>query len=197
MCSRKTSTVIPNVISSAASADGAKPCGSLPGQMTFPFGPEVVPASRLAEPVSEKGLPTSGTCGLNSIGLLESADLQQSLESRLKARLAGHGSALYVLTWKHRVMPSGGAFFLLRASAHRSGGIASIGWQTPTTRDGKGQSGRGNRERRGKGGRLHVANLCDQLVDLGRPDLVRSTAFRCWLMGYRESWEHARPTATR
>ena len=41
------------------------------------------------------------------------------------------------------------------------------------------------------------ANLCDQIVDLGRPDLVRSTSFRNWLMGYPESWEGARATATR
>jgi hypothetical protein len=35
----------------------------------------------------------------------------------------------------------------------------------------------------GGGGRLHIANLCDQLVDFIRPDLVRSTTFREWLMG--------------
>jgi hypothetical protein len=37
--------------------------------------------------------------------------------------------------------------------------------------------------KRGRNGRLHIANLCDQLVDFGRPDLVRSTTFREWLMG--------------
>ena len=57
-------------------------------------------------------------------------------------------------------------------------------WQTPTTRDYKGQSGLGNRTRRGRNGRLHVANLCDQLVDIGRPDLVRSVTFRERLMGF-------------
>lgn len=59
-------------------------------------------------------------------------------------------------------------------------------WQTPTTRDAKGQSGRGNRIRRGRNGKLHVANLCDQIVDLGRPDLVRSVKFRLMLMGWPE-----------
>jgi hypothetical protein len=56
-------------------------------------------------------------------------------------------------------------------------------WHTPTTRDFKGQSGLGNRQRRGRGSRLHIANLCDQLVDIGRPDLIRSYTFREWLMG--------------
>lgn len=60
---------------------------------------------------------------------------------------------------------------------------ASGYWHTPTTRDYKGQSGKGNRIRRGRNGRLHIANLCDQIVDLGRPDLVRSYTFREWLMG--------------
>ncbi len=48
-----------------------------------------------------------------------------------------------------------------------------------------------HRIRRGKNGRLHVANLCDQLVDIGRRDLVRSSLFRCLLMGYPTSWEDA------
>ena len=56
-------------------------------------------------------------------------------------------------------------------------------WQTPTTRDYKGQSGLGNRTRRGKIGKPHVANLCDQIMDIGRPDLLRSPTFREWLMG--------------
>ena len=60
---------------------------------------------------------------------------------------------------------------------------ASGYWHTPTTRDYKGQSGLGNRTRRGRNGNLHIANLCDQIVDIGRPDLVRSPTFREWLMG--------------
>lgn len=69
-------------------------------------------------------------------------------------------------------------------------------WQTPTTRDAKGQSGKGNRIRRGKGGRLHVANLCDQIVDCGRPDLVRSVQFRYSLMGWPTGWTGLKPLET-
>lgn len=69
-------------------------------------------------------------------------------------------------------------------------------WQTPTTRDGKGQSGKGNRIKRGKNGRLHVANLCDQIVDCGRPDLVRSISFRYSLMGWPEGWTDFAPLET-
>lgn len=73
---------------------------------------------------------------------------------------------------------------------------ASGFWQTPTTRDGKGQSGKGNRIKRGKGGKLHVANLCDQIVDCGRPDLVRSIPFRYSLMGWPDGWTDFAPLAT-
>lgn len=66
--------------------------------------------------------------------------------------------------------------------------IGSSWWQTPTTRDWKGESGKGNRIRRGTASRLHVANLCDQCVDLGRRDLVRSTEFRRRLMGFPKGW---------
>ena len=80
--------------------------------------------------------------------------------------------------------------------APRSTGSEFGYWQTPTTRDGKGQSGKGNRIKRGKNGRLHVANLCDQIVDIGRPDLVRSVKFRLALMGWPEGWTSCEPLAT-
>ena len=50
--------------------------------------------------------------------------------------------------------------------------------------------------KRGKNGNLHVANLCDQIVDLGRPDLVRSVTFRLWLMGWPEGWTNLEPLET-
>lgn len=68
--------------------------------------------------------------------------------------------------------------------AQRSGVTGYSFWQSPTTRDAKGQSGRGNRIKRGNGDRLHVANLCDQLEDMDRPDLIRSVSFRETLMGW-------------
>ena len=72
--------------------------------------------------------------------------------------------------------------------ALRSVGTGSSFWQSPTTRDAKGQSGRGNRIKRGKGDRLHVANLCDQLEDMGRHDLIRSVSFRESLMGWPDGF---------
>ena len=86
-------------------------------------------------------------------------------------------------TWPPAGLMRNGTCWELIISGRASIENASGYWHTPTTRDFKGQSGRGNRIRRGMFGRLHIANLCDQLVDIGRPDLVRSVTFREWLMG--------------
>ena len=190
-----TSEATDSAISSPASADGRSRSGSLGGPTTAPSGLAPAPANLSREPANEPGSPTSAISGQSSCGSSASASLQLYLGSRLRARLAGRGSPLYVLTWKEWSMPLGPPICALRASVIPRSGSGSSGWQTPTTRDGKGESGKGNRIKRGKNGRLHVANLCDQLVDLGRRDLVTSTSFRCWLMGYPESWEVARATA--
>lgn len=185
-----------SAISSPASADGHSPF-ALPGfPMTVKSGPAPAHANHSAAQESAPAQQMNATSGPSTAASSRSAALQSALESKLRAKLAETGSPLYVLTWKHWDMQSGEPICALRASAPRRSDSASGGWQTPTTRDGKGQSGKGNRIKRGKNGRLHVANLCDQIVDLGRPDLVRSTSFRNWLMGYPESWEAARAMAT-
>lgn len=186
-----------NATSSPVSVDGVKHFDSPGGQLTDLFGQAVVRASRSRIPAAKAESRISDISGPRSEISSRSADLQSSLESRLKARLAGRGSPLYSLTWKRLNIAWHAPVCLLRASVLRKPGRGCGGWQTPTTRDGKGQSGKGNRIKRGKNGRLHVANLCDQLVDLGRPDLVRSTRFRCWLMGFPEQWEVAGAMATR
>ena len=80
---------------------------------------------------------TSGTSGPPSTTSSRSASLQQSLESRLRAKTSILGSTLYTLTWKPWVTPSGPSRFRLRASVPRTSAIASTGWPTPTTRDWK------------------------------------------------------------
>lgn len=166
------------------------------GQMILPCGPEAVPVRVLVKAGNGRASPISVTFGLHGSGSLKSAVLSQSLGNKLRDNLASRGSTLFRLTWKERVTPSGRRIYALRASVLRMRGRGSIGWQTPTPRDGKGESGKGNRIKRGKNGRLHVANLCDQIVDLGRRDLLRSTLFRCALMGLPIEWEQCAAMAT-
>jgi len=94
--------------------------------------PSVVPGK-----AGEK--PTSGTCGLNFGGSLTSADLQLSLESRLRQRLEGYGSPEYALTWKQWDMQSGPPICALRASQRRTSGKGCTGersgWNTPIVND--------------------------------------------------------------
>lgn len=114
------SLVTPNVTSSQELVSGPLPFAGLDGLMTDPSGPEVVLANLSAEQAKARGLLTSGTSGLPSIGSSTSAALQSSLESKLRLRTASVGSTLYRLTWKDRITPSGRRICALRASPYRS-----------------------------------------------------------------------------
>lgn len=188
---------LPNATSLPGSVDGRMPLNWRAGQQMNMFGQDHAHANRFRVPADAAVRKINGTCGQNFTASSASIDLQKSLANRLRGRTDLNGSTEYRLIWKSWVMRSGRWITALRASGRPKSDRAYGGWQTPTTRDGKGQSGKGNRIKRGSNGRLHIANLCDQLVDIGRPDLVRSTRFRCWLMGYPELWERVRPTATR
>jgi len=122
--------------SSPASADGPTPSASPDGPTTGPCGPHLCPASRSAPPDSGAESPTSAISGQSSASSSPSAALQSSLESRLRARLAGLGSPLYALTWKRWDMPSGPPICALRGRGLRisvsdcSGELSE--WPTPT-----------------------------------------------------------------
>lgn len=83
---------------------------------------------------------TSGTSGPRSTISLNSVALQQSLESRLRAKTQTLGSTLYKLTWKPWVTTSGPSRFRLRASVLRTSETACTGWPTPITNDALGST---------------------------------------------------------
>jgi hypothetical protein len=105
-------------------------------------------ASLSARQAKEKGLLTSGTCGLPASISSESSSLQSSLASRYRARTASVGSTLFKLTWKERATPAGRSIPALRASVLRTSDRDSIGqrngWPTPRTSDTNGAGAHGD-----------------------------------------------------
>lgn len=73
----------------------------------------------------------SATYGLRSSGSSASAALQQSLASRLPARLGSRGSTMFAQTWKAQATPLRRRISAHTASAHRTSGSGSTGWPTP------------------------------------------------------------------
>ncbi len=124
-------------------ASGHMPCVPWAGPTTAPSGPAPALASLSARQAKERGLLTSGTCGLRGFTSSASADLQKSLESRLRTITQTLGSTLYKMTWKPWVTPSGRCRSRLRASAPRTSATGSTGlpmaspWATPAARDWK------------------------------------------------------------
>ena len=128
----KTSKGTLSATSSPASGSGPTRCAKPGGPTTATSGPEVAHANPSAAQGPVRGLTTSVTSGPSSTGSSKSSALQQSLASKLVARLEGRGSTLYRLTWKDQATPSGRPICALRASVLRTSDSVSTGWPTPT-----------------------------------------------------------------
>ena len=123
----------PAATSSPASGSGTTRSALPAGLRIVPSGPAPVRANLSARQAKEVGSLMSGTYGPRSSISSESAGLQRSLASRLRARTASAGSILFRLTWKERATPSGRQICALRASALRISDSASGSWPTPTS----------------------------------------------------------------
>ena len=124
-----------NAISSPVSEAGHSPCASPDGPTINPCGQVPAHASRLALLDKELENLTKDTCGRTSETSSASANLQSSLESRLRAQMDVNGSPEYRLTWKHWPIGSRRQICALRASERRIGDNACSGWRTPTSGD--------------------------------------------------------------
>ena len=74
-------------------------------------------------------------CGRPFSTLSASADLQSSLESKLRQQLDTDGSMIFALTWKQKVTPQGRSYCQLAASVRSTNGIGFSSWPTVTTQD--------------------------------------------------------------
>ena len=127
----------PSATSLPALAYGPMPSEAPDGPTTCPCGQEAALANLSARQAKAMGLLTSGTYGqLGSISS-ESANLSQSLVSRLKQQSAMLGSTLCKLTWKESATPWGRQVSLLRASALRTSDKGFGGWPTTRATDGE------------------------------------------------------------
>jgi hypothetical protein len=142
MSQQKTLKDTRNATSSPGSEVGFMHSNCPVGHQTDLFGLEVAHANPFRWLGLEKAMKTNGTYGQSSPDLFVSADLQQSLENRLRQRLAVNGSPEYDLIWKQWDIESGPRICALRASARRTSGRdcgGLDGWpKTPQASDGEG-----------------------------------------------------------
>jgi hypothetical protein len=124
-----------NATFSLESEVGHMPSASPAGQTMKQSGPDPARANLSQSQAKLKEWATSGTYGPLFIGSSPSANLQSSLASRLRARMAAHGSLEYELTWKELDMQSGPPICALRASARLTSDKDFTGFPSPRAED--------------------------------------------------------------
>lgn len=121
-----------NAISLQELVDGVSRLPLRDGLVTSLYGPVPAPVSPSVWPVKDSEPRMIVISGLSSAASLRTADLQRSLESRLRQQMDVNGSPEYVLTWKQWDMESGPPICALRASQRRISDKDYTGWPTPT-----------------------------------------------------------------
>ena len=136
-----TSKNLINVIFSQESEVGVMHCDLQECQMILDFGQDHALAKHSLSQGNKKDLMTKDTSGQFSQNSLTSANLQSSLENRLKQQLNTDGSILFKMTWKDMATPAHRRYCLLRALARRTFDTDCIGvgsWPTPVNSEHKG-----------------------------------------------------------
>lgn len=189
------------------------------GRMAGPSGLVAALASLSARQVKELGLQTSGISGLRGNTSSRSATLQQSLESKLQARLTG--SDLCAVIWKTWATPWGSTISRPRAQVRTIDATDCGLWQTPVADDSvnrvKGKynsrgepklsaqvmlamwptphanchTGAGTSGRQGgENTQMQVHGSLDKTEKRG----ALNPQFVCWLMGYPQEWVSCAPS---
>src|SRR3972149_10056962 len=157
MSSQKTLQDTGGDTCSAASPYGTPPPASQAGPTIDRSGQAPAPASHSQQQENAAVQMTLAISGQTGSGSSESATLQSSLVSRLRAKMDLHGSIWYTLTWKVRVTPSRRSIYALRAWPRHISGKGYTSWPTPKAARGDYQYSRGNKANpvliRGGGGK--------------------------------------------
>lgn len=193
MCDRTSLPDSPSVISLPASLGGPSPWPLPDGRWIDPCGLAAALASLSARQVKALGLQISGISGLHGSISSVSADLQRSLENKLRTRLTG--SSLFAVTWKPWDMPWLPSQCQPALQPLSKSGSGFFWWPTPSKTD---ATGRGYHR---SNGREYLALPGALMVSLGLPRQCPQTRrisgmFYCSLMGFPAIWHQLRPTET-
>ena len=162
-CNQATCADTHSVTSLQESQDGQKRCGEQELMQTDLFGQVLVHARRSVAQENSKVSKIQEIYGRTSFGSSASADLNESLASRLKQRLDTVGSTVYRQTWNRKVTPLGRVYWAhtARAQTTSDNGCTGLGaWVTPQVKDFRsGQESRWLEKR-------HAVSLNDQAMTL-------------------------------
>ena len=140
MSNQQISKSLHSVTSLQASEGGVSLCSLQGGTQADLFGQAARLANHSQQQETEKDKMMSDTCGQSFLTSLESANLQQSLASRLQQQLEQAGSTIYKLTWKQKTTPRQWPYCQRAASVPRTKGkgysTQQDAWPTPMHTDG-------------------------------------------------------------
>ena len=155
----------PNATSSQVADSGALPCVKLDGLTTGLSGQAPAPAQASVRQAKAKGLMILVTSGLLGHDSSASANLQQSLESKLVPRLDTAGSTLFRLIWKHKTTPLGRSYLERQALVHHTSGNDFTSWPSPNCGDNNNSRIPPEKAQAYSMRRLNRVNACSQLAD--------------------------------
>jgi hypothetical protein len=155
----------PNATSSQVADSGALPCVKLDGLTTGLSGQAPAPAQASVRQAKAKGLMILVTSGLLGHDSSASANLQQSLESKLVPRLDTAGSTLFRLIWKHKTTPLGRSYLERQALVHHTSGNDFTSWPSPNCGDNNISRIPPEKAQAYSMRRLNRVNACSQLAD--------------------------------
>lgn len=183
------------LISSLESEFGATLCVTPAGLTIAPCGQALVLASLSASQPSrtcESASTTIATCGRFGSISLASANLCNSLASKLEAKTALNGSTLFSITWKVKTTPAGRQLPVQQVRVLTTSESAFTSLPTPCARDGRDIS-RSNAFLSAL--KRHSPSLATRLLESGLP-WPAITSVYCLAMCLPLQWNVHAPKAT-